>query len=188
VIRELPVVVAAMGLAACPASSLPPEERPSPEAVAEGFVRECGSGVSGDPNLENASTFGPLTLVGIREAATLPPRAFRERRGRFQATKLLAVVRGTRDVTVTVPTSERAHVALLYDPHARANRHGFRFTVGDFQVTFGACPSREAQYNGGLIATRPGCVRLDIQPHGSAATTGWLSLGAGFTCPGSPGR
>jgi hypothetical protein len=81
----------------------------------------------------------PLVLIGIRQAAMLLDRAFEPRGGRYGAIKVLAVVRGTYDVTVTVPTDQRDAVSLLYDPEARANEDGFRFSAGDASVTFEAC-------------------------------------------------
>jgi hypothetical protein len=121
--------------------------------------------------------------VGIREAATASPRTFQQRRGRYQAIKVLAVVQGPDDIAVAVHPNWRANVALLYDPRARGTRHGYRFASGDATVTFRACPSGEAQYNGGLLSRRPDCVRLVIEPDGSDPRTGWLSLGAGLSCP-----
>jgi hypothetical protein len=169
----------ALVLAACPTSAPSDEE---PGADPEGLTRGCDSAVFGDPNLENATRVGPLALVGIGEAATLPPRAFRERNGRFQAIKILAVVMGSKDVIVTLPTSQRAHVALLYDPRAKGNKYGFPFSAGDFRVTFRACPPNDAQYNGGFMAKLPICVRLEVESGGAELTPGWLSLGAGFPC------
>jgi hypothetical protein len=131
----------------------------------------------------NAIVLGPLALVGIREAATLPMRAFRQRHGRYPAIKILAVVEGPDDVILTVHPNWRENVALLYDPDARGNRHGFRFAAGDERVTFQSCREGEAQYNGGFLARRPDCVSLVIQPEGVEPMTGWISLGAGMSCP-----
>jgi hypothetical protein len=140
------------------------------------FVRTCGSAVFGTPNLRNAITIGPLVLVGVPQAAGLDRRAFEPHDGRFQAIKVLAVVPGPADVTVTVPSSQRGSVALLYDPAARANRYGFRFSSGDPRVTFASCGGTETQYNGGFLATRPVCVRLEVESE-SRRAEGWLSLG-----------
>lgn len=150
-----PLLVVAIALSACPTSARPPEDAPTREAAPDGLVRGCASAVFGDPNLDNASIVGPLALVGVREAATLEPRAFRERQGRLQAIKVLAVVMGAEDVTVTVPPSERAHVALLYDPRARGNRNGFPFSAGHARVTFRACPSGGGPVQRGLHRDAP---------------------------------
>lgn len=171
-------------LAACTSGST---TRPAPNKSmpdADGFVRTCESAVFGEPNLRNALTVGPLILVGVKEAATIPARTFQERRGRYQAIKILAVVQGSDDVTLTVPVTWREHVTLLYDPAAEANRYGFRLSQGHSEVTFEACPGTDAQYNGGFLATRPDCVRLIVEPQGSEPLTGWMSLGAGrSSCP-----
>jgi hypothetical protein len=181
-------VVAAILLVACSSDATAPDEQrvaqPTSDSDPPTFVRRCESAVVGDANLRNAVTIGPLTLVGVREAAIAPPSAFRERHGRFAAIKLLAIVRGADDVTVTVPPVWREHVALLYDPAVRANSYGFLFSVGDSRVTFESCPGMEAQYNGGFLATRPDCVRLRIDTDASDPTRGWISLGAGrSSCP-----
>jgi hypothetical protein len=132
--------------------------------------------------MRNAVRIGPLVLVGIPQAAALPPRAFKPREGRYSAIKVLAVVKGSTDVTVTLPRSQRHSVSLLYDPTARANKNGFLFSAGDSRVTFRPCPGGEAQYNGGFIATRPTCVRLEVESK-ALSTSGWISLGAGRSCP-----
>jgi hypothetical protein len=144
-------------------------------------VRNCASAVFGEPNIENAVSIGPLMLVGIPQAARLPSRAFKPHEGRYSAIKVL-VVMGSSDVTVTVPAGQRDWVSLLYDPAARATRNGFLLSAGNPRVTFKTCPGREPQYNGGFIATKPGCVRLDIESRTSSAS-GWISLGAGDSCP-----
>jgi hypothetical protein len=182
--RGKPLGLVATVLAACTNGSTTRPARNAPMVDAEGFVRTCESAVFGDPNLRNALTVGPLILVGVREAATTSTRTFQERHGRYQAIKILAVVRGSDDVTVSVPVTWREHVALLYDPAAEANRYGFRLSQGHSEVTFEACPGTDAQYNGGFLATRPDCVRLIVELQGSEPLTGWMSLGAGrSSCP-----
>jgi hypothetical protein len=169
-------------LAACTSSGLPHPKTPSSIEDVAPFVRECDTAVFGDPNMKNAVTIGSLVLVGIPQAADLPPRAFKPHEGRYSAIKVLAVVKGSNDVTVTVPRSQRDSVSLLYDPGARANKNGFLFSTGDSRVTFEACTGMEPQYNGGFIATRPSCVSLKVQSK-AASTLGWISLGAGRSCP-----
>jgi hypothetical protein len=169
-------------LAGCTTSGPPHPSRPSSIDDVSPFVRACDTAVFGDPNMKNAITIGPLVLVGIPQAANLPSRAFKPREGRYGAIKVLAVVEGSTDVTVTVPGSQRDSVSLLYDPGARANRNGFLLSAGDPSVTFEACPGKEPQYNGGFIATGPSCVNLEVQSQASP-TWGWISLGAGRSCP-----
>jgi len=175
------LVFAAM-LWACTSSDVP---EPSGSSGVEGgtpFIRGCDSAVAGDVNMRNALTIGPLVLVGIPQAANLPRRAFMSHDGRYGSIKILAVVKGPSDVTVTVPEDQRSSVRLLYDPDARAHRHGFLLSAGDERVTFEACPGIEAQYNGGFIATMPTCLNLQTQAEGLSAS-GWISLGAGSSCP-----
>lgn len=181
--RGPPAVLLVVLFTSCTSGAEPRDERSAPEPGAAVLVRGCESAVFGDPNLGNALVVGPLALVGIREAATLPTTAFRRRQGRYPAIKILAVVRGPSDVTLAVHPNWRENVALLYDPHAGGNRHGFRFAAGDERVTFESCARGEAQYNGGFLATRPDCVRLEIRSEGAEPMTGWVSLGAGLSCP-----
>jgi type VI secretion system secreted protein Hcp len=121
----------------------PHPKGPSSDEDVAPFVRTCDSAVFADPNMKNAVVYGPLLLVGIPEAANLPQRAFEPHGDRYGAIKLLAVVRGPHDVTVTIPMGQRDSVSLLYDPDARANEHGFLFAAGDARVTFEACSERE---------------------------------------------
>lgn len=174
-------LASAVLLAGCTSAGPHPNGPSSDEDVAP-FVRTCDSAVFGDPNMKNAVVRGPLLLVGTPQAANLPQRAFEPHGDRYGAIKLLAVVRGPHDVTVTIPMGQRDSVSLLYDPDARANEHGFLFAAGDARVTFEACSEREPQYNGGFIATMPGCVSLDVESKTSSAS-GWVSLGAGRSCP-----
>jgi hypothetical protein len=174
-------LVYAMVLAGCTSSALPHPTRPSSIEDVSPFVRECDTAVFGDPNMKNATTIGPLVLVGTPQAANLPPRTFTSHEGRYGAIKMLAVVEGSTDVTVTVPGSQRDSVSLLYDPGARANKNGFLLSAGDPRVIFEACPGTEPQYNGGFIATQPSCVNLEVQSKASS-TWGWISLGAGRSC------
>jgi hypothetical protein len=169
-------------LAACSSASGPRPEGPTGLQGGAPLVRNCASAVFGEPNSENAVSLGPLMLVGIPQAARLSSRAFKPHDGRYSAIKVLAVVMGPNDVTVTVPSSQRHWVSLLYDPTARATRNGFLLSAGDPRVTFKTCQGGEPQYNGGFIATKPGCVRLEIESR-TSSTSDWISLGAGDSCP-----
>jgi hypothetical protein len=130
---------------------------------------------------ENAISIGPLILVGISQAAKLPPSAFEPDNGRYDVIKVLAIVNGDQDVTVTVPTEKRGRFALLYDPNARANKHGYPFSAGEPQVTFAACPGTQPQYNGGFIARRPTCASLQVRTE-TLSDTASLTIGEG-SCP-----
>lgn len=176
------IVLSCALLAAC-TSSGPPDQKVAPRVKdAPPFIRDCDSAVFGDVNVKNAVMIGPLMLVGARQAANLPERAFRPRAGRYGAVKMLAVVKGSSDVTVSVPDGDRDSVRLLYNPDARANRYGFLLSAGHTRVTFKGCRDIEPQYNGGFIAAEPTCLSLDVQSEG-ISTSGWISLGAGRSCP-----
>jgi hypothetical protein len=123
---------------------------------------------------------GPLILVGT--AQPLPPSTFEPHLGRYTAIKVLALVTGSDEVTVTVPLSERDSLFLLYDPDARGNRHGFPVAAGAAQVGFEACGGTEPQYNGGFLATEPGCAALEVGSEGSGLVRGWINLGARSPC------
>lgn len=144
------------------------------------MVRSCDSAVFGQPNMRHAISIGPLTLVGTDQS--LSPSMFEPHHDRYEAIKVLALVMGSRDVTVTVPLSERDSVFLLYDPDARGDRNGFPVSEADAQVGFEACPGTEPQYNGGLLATDPGCIDLDIVIEGSRLVSGSFPLGVRGSC------
>jgi hypothetical protein len=144
------------------------------------FVRTCDSAVFGQPNMRDSVRIGPLTLVGTAQA--LSPSTFEPHQGRYAAIKVLALVTGPDDVTVTVPLSERDSLFLLYDPGARGNRHGFLVAAGDAQVRFEACGEIEPQYNGVFLATEPGCAQLEVSSEGSGLTRGWINLGGRSPC------
>jgi hypothetical protein len=111
---------------------------------------------------------GPFAFVWIRDAAQAPGRR-RAYQARQVAFKVLALVKRGHEVTVTVPPSERSHVALSYD---RSKWSEYPTIVnGERTVTFRAC-EREAessswrqatQFNGAIIVPRPHCVLLDVR-------------------------
>ena len=180
--RGIIALTSAALLATCTSASGPRPEGPTGAKDVAPFVRNCASAVFGEPNIRNAVSIGPLMLVGIPQAARLPSRAFKPHEGRYSAIKVLAVVLESSDVTVTIPAAQRDWVSLLHDPGARATKNGFLLSAGDPRVTFKSCPGGEPQYNGGFIATRPGCVRLEVESR-TSSTSGWISLGAGDSCP-----
>jgi hypothetical protein len=127
--RGVIAIVCAVALSACTSDHPHRTVTPSTAAPAP-FVRECGSAALGEPNLKNAVTIGPLVLVGIPQAAAESRRVFGPHEGRYYGVKVLAVVNGSHDVTVSVSENQRRSVALLYDPNARANKNGFLFSAG----------------------------------------------------------
>jgi hypothetical protein len=179
--RGVIAFASAVVLSACTSDQPHPPVTPS-TAVPTPFIRECGSAAFGELNMKNAVTCGPLVLVGIPQAAVESRRVFGPHEGRYYAVKVLAVVRGTDDVTVSVSEDQRGSVALLYDPDARANKTGFLFSAGDPSVRFGACPGGDSGYPGGFIAKHPICVTLNVQTKDSSVD-GSIPLGVGRSCP-----
>jgi hypothetical protein len=139
------------------------------------FVRTCASEVSGDlgpPRHWQPTSIlvGPFAFVWIRQAAAAKAhdvlQAYRAGQGAF---KVLALIKFGHQVTVTVPTSESEHVALLYTPSLYQPQ---TVANGEQAVTFQACPGaasgsgswvRATQFNGGIIVDSPRCVTLTIR-------------------------
>jgi hypothetical protein len=154
------------------------------------FVRTCESSVDGDLGdgwRARSVVAGPLALVALRHAATQPAADFRRRGGGYQGLKVLAVVEAGATVTLTVPTAERRHLALLYDPAAWNEDNRYRLGDGDTAVTFQACPPAQTppgaggtQFNGGFLVAGARCAALEV------STPAWrtprrvtVSFGAG---------
>jgi hypothetical protein len=167
-----------------------PEEGP--------FVRRCETSVYGrlDPQKwrRHAVIAGPLVFWNApwyarQRASTFAPLSGSKRR--YEGTKFLVLVRPGAVATVTVPRSERATVALLYDPEGEAPLKGYRVEDGDTAVTFEACEKGETpgtggrlnemtQFNGGFVVAGVQCVRLDVLVRGQPkAIPVTLSFGAG---------
>ncbi len=186
---RLVLLLSLLGLAACssdggsPAEERAASSRSQPEAAARGdappraFLRECGTDVYGDLGARRrwqprSILVGPFAFVWIRDAAQAPGRK-RAYQARQVAFKVLALVKSGHEVTVTVPASQRSHVALSYDP-AKWSMYP-TVANGERIVTFRACeregtaPSswRQAtQFNGGINVPRPHCVLLDVRVGG----------------------
>src|SRR4029453_1463922 len=152
--RGVTAIASAVVLSACTSDQTHPTVAPS-TAVPAPFIRGCGSAALGEPNMKNAVTIGPLVLVGIPQAAVESRRVFGPHEGRYYAVKVLAVVRGTDDVTVSVSEDQRGSVALLYDPNARANQNGFLFSAGGPRVRVGGRPRGGRGGPWGLLAHAP---------------------------------
>jgi hypothetical protein len=143
-------------------------------APAEVFVRECGTDVWGDLGprkrwQRRSIIVGPFAFVWIRDAAQAPAgtRAYQARQVAF---KILAVIKRGHEVTVTVPTSQRRHVALSYDP-SKWGRYP-SVANGERMVIFQACERegvgssswrRATQFNGAISVPRPHCALLDVR-------------------------
>lgn len=180
------VLLTLLALAACSSGGRSPTETRGAsslgQARAEGqgyappgaFIRECGTDVYGDLGARRrwrrrSIVVGPFAFIWIRDAAQAPGRR-RPYQARQLAFKILALVKRGQEVTVTVPVSERSHVALGYDPSTWSEPP----TVGNGEraVTFMACERdgvgslswrRATQFNGVIIVPRPHCVVLDVR-------------------------
>jgi hypothetical protein len=135
---------------------------------------------------------GPIAFIGLNGDSQLAPRQLRAHGGKYNAVKVLAVLKQGWQVTVTVPGSERGSAALLYNPDAFSPGPPYPFSAGDPVVTFPNCGGTQSswgagtQFNGGLLVRRPMCVHLDITAvHGSARLTRQIAapLGRGASCP-----
>jgi hypothetical protein len=98
-----------------------------------------------------------------------------------QLIEALAVVNPGRDVTVSVPSSERRQLALDYTDVSP--RRQFRLADGASTVTFRPCPGPvgHAQFLGGFILTRGRCAEIDIHVAGRASKRYFIP--AGRRCP-----
>jgi hypothetical protein len=181
VLLAIAVVVGVIGVRAAAAS--PP------------FVRACGTevyGALGPPARwqPHSVVVGALAFDGIGYAQDLSARgirrAYRSGQGAF---KTIVLVRRGRQVTVSVPTGERGHVALSYDPAARSAQ---TVAHGEQAVVFRACPSsgggsqmwaRATQFNGGIIVDGSRCVRLEVRVDGGPARGVRVPFGRGACAP-----
>ena len=139
---------------------------------------------------------GPLVLIA-REYAALPRSTFRAvpgRPGRYYPQKALLLVRAGSVATLTIPRTERRHIALTYRPsdwripYAR----GYRLADGEASVTFRACDADEpsfvpgrkrpvgrwTEFNGAFVVAGARCVTLHVRS-GRRVLPVRLSFGAG---------
>lgn len=108
--------------------------------------------------------------MGLPGAATRPRRDFAPLEdGGFVSVKALVVVDRGAEVTLMIPSvTERAHVALLYDPSSFKDFNSYQLSDGEAVVIFQACPegdgqfSGPTQFNGGFIVDGPQCATLDV--------------------------
>ncbi len=119
---------------------------------------------------KNALVVGAIAFVGLPGAGTRPRGEFiRLPDGGFVSVKALVVVDRGAEATVMIPSiSERAHVALLYDPAKFKDFNSYRLSDGKPVVIFQACPNGEGafsgptQFNGSFIVDGPQCAELDV--------------------------
>ena len=182
--------------AGCTASPAPNHSAPSrhaPSPALQGYVRPCASSVWGELGPVTPRTdvvAGPIAFIGLNGYSQPAPRQPPAHGGKYNAVKVLAVVKAGWQVTVTVPGSERGDAALLYNPDAFSPGGPYPLSAGEPVVTFPNCGgthnswSAGTQFNGGLLVRRPMCVHLDITAvRGSARLTRQIAAPLGASCP-----
>jgi hypothetical protein len=190
------VAAAALSWVACTSDTEPVSQRHqlvSTAATSRVFTRSCPTAVYGSLGKftrwsRTSIIVGPVSLVWVREAGSVP----RSRFDRPQAVKVLALLKQGRSATITVPTSERRRVSLLFDP---AGFTGGPYQVGDGEsvAAFRACsgggdPWGEAtQFNGGIIVAGARCVSLDVHVTGSPTRRVRSPFGRGTCTSTKPG-
>jgi len=154
------------GRAASPTPSNPSPTTSHSPAEASGFVRDCGTSVSGNLGAKkqwerSSVVVGPFALVWIRHYA--PPGAMNFSQ---PVAKVLALVKQGHQVALWVPKGERRDVTLIYNLSK-----GTAFPDGNPLVTFQACEKGNAswasatQFNGGIYVAHPMCVTLFVSTH-----------------------
>jgi hypothetical protein len=130
-------------------------------------ARDCSTSVVGDLPADwrrHTLAAGPLTLYYANANAN----AFKPRSpGRYEPTKIVALVLGRATVTLSVPLNERRDVALAYGPSSEW-RKTMRVSDGHAATTFSGCgsDSDETQFNGGFIVAGAQCATFDVQVRG----------------------
>lgn len=198
--RRLAALIAVMTAAAtgCTASPAPrpaASSRPAPFPALQGYVRPCAPAVHGELGPVTArrdAIAGPIAFIGLNSYSRLGPSQLHAHGGKYNAVKVLAVVRQGWQVTVSVPGPERGNVALLYDPDAFPAGPPYPFSAGEPLVTFPNCSGTQSswaagtQFNGGLLVRKPMCVDLDISAvRGATRLRQKIAapIGRGASCP-----
>lgn len=143
---------------ACTADPAPPT----------GEIRDCGSSVYGEMSPDwraKATVVGPVAFVTWFSADPAWLDSISPRPDGRRFIKVLAVVDGGKQVTISLPDSEPSNVALAYTDHDAPS------------VTFIGC-ERETQFNGGFMITGPQCVPVQVHFDGKTERI-VLSFGAG---------
>jgi hypothetical protein len=151
------------------------------------FVRTCSTqplGVSIPRSYPlSSATIGPLSLYSFGvlhrhgRSSSVPASRFAEvRPGRYRIARLWAVLPPAREVTLTVPRSERRVLSLAYDPELWSHKGwdgAARIADGAWAVTFRGCPRKDAQgnpplivFDGGLVSAGARCARLRVRVRG----------------------
>jgi hypothetical protein len=168
---------------------------PGPFRVIEATppVRSCENSVYGDlpAGWEAQTVFaGPLGLFdlshNVREARYTPLRGTTRR---YEAIKILLLVKSGESATLTVPSEERRQVALLYAPPLARGGTGVSVAEGHAAVTFYACPASEelpyTQFNGGFVVAGSRCAEVDVTVEGRSEPF-VLGIPFGASCSSVP--
>jgi len=179
-------------LTAC-TSTAPAGERPTPAAMSQSptaspspqagvFVRACDDSVFGElgPGWRKDSVvIGPISFLGLRGYRHGPDRFFQSRNGRYRALKVLAVVTGDREVTVSIADRNTDQVRMKYDPSAWGDRTLYPLEAGDTTTVFGPClPHRPTQFNSAFLVTGRACATLEISTGDGEPLRRLVSFGA----------
>jgi hypothetical protein len=154
------------------ASSPPPSPQRSFPALptTRPFVKTCADGLQGTltPETWRHSLFaGPLAVIWLRPSGDLSPGSLGHHFRGYQPAYYLVVVRQGHAVELSVPLSQQAHVAFLYNsPTASPDTP---LQVGDTSVTLRACPglaqglNNGTQFIGQVLVGHARCVVLNVR-------------------------
>ena len=196
--RILTAIGAAVFVAAVASALLVSREPGSPAAAATPAPADPPRGVVVGCRSQSLADFprafgdrrnlvaGPLVLVGgatYTDAATV-----RE----FGGNKFPLLVKAGHTATVRVAAAARGWAGLFYGPHPDGEA---RLRDAEHTLTFEACPPSKHQstapervtfWSGFVMATRPGCVALDVFADG-ARTPRRVGIELGRRCAMGPG-
>jgi hypothetical protein len=146
-------------------------------------VRSCATRIEGGrlrPNPRNDFVAGPVIFYGLRDASRAavrdPSHAFQSKKREYPPVKIIAEVRATAVVTVSIARSDRGRARLVYRVPFPGGRRavGLRLEEGQVAVRFEGCPPSQGRYStpgsvgartqfgGGFLFTEPQCLRLDV--------------------------
>jgi hypothetical protein len=157
----------------------------------------CGDAVRGNlpPGWKNVSAIsGRIAFVWLPQVELIPSGSGTERRA--AGSKVLILVKNKSQVMVSIAEADRGSASLNYPSVPPQNRDGsYRLDQGHDSVTFTACTGRQhswrfaTQFIGGVLATGPMCLHLDVTSAGEIPSTVTVSapMGEGTTCPPSAG-
>jgi hypothetical protein len=141
------------------------------------LIRDCSRSFSSTGVPETQVSAGPLTLAFF-EAVAEPGRfAPIKRPSTYRSIKILALLPSGTTATLSVPVSERRHVALLYRRPILRQGEPVRVSDGDAAVTFKACTEGEfvdgvgtagptTIFGGGFVVAGARCASLILRVEG----------------------